>query len=642
MTDRNGAPLRAFPITGGRWRFAADLDHVDPAFVEALLAYEDKRFFDHAGVDPVAILRAVRDAIRAGRIVSGASTLTMQTARLLEPRPRTLGGKLLQMLRALQLELRLDKREILELYLTLAPYGGNLEGVRAASLAWFGREPRRLTIDEIALLVALPQSPESRRPDLHPETAATARSRVLERLAAAGLARADAASDAARDPVPARRPFPALAWHGAAEVARRSATRETRSTLDASLQRRLEALAARAFPEGDTDAQVSLLVVETATRAVRAHVGSATRDRPGGWLDLTNRQRSPGSTLKPFVYGLAFDDGLATGGTRIADLPRRFHDYRPGNFDGAFRGEVTVADALRHSLNVPAVLALDAIGAGRFDAALAFAGVRAAHAGGADADPGLALALGGIGMTARDLAVLYAALDDGGRARPLRWLEVEGKVAAEQTPGRPILGAESAEEILRILRSAPQPAGRMPAALTRGAPRIAFKTGTSYGFRDAWAAGVARGHVIVVWTGRADGTPRTGATGREVALPILFEAFDALPGRRPLTVAARAPRDAAHPPSAALREFGPEGAAPHILFPPDDAEVLADRRDRSFALAARGAGELRWFADGEALLADRLGGVAWTPSGPGFYELVVVDQAGRSNRARVRIVGPGG
>ncbi len=324
VRDRNGAVLRAFPVEEGRWRLAADIDTLDPDFLAALLAYEDERFFEHWGVDLPALIRASRDSLAAGRIVSGGSTITMQLARLIEPRDRTFGAKLIQMARALQLELRLTKREILELYLTLAPYGGNLEGVRAASWAYFGREPDDLTIDQIAMLIALPQSPEARRPDRRPEQAVLARSRVLERLATVGLARDTSAADALGDPAPRRRAFPSDAWHAADDLRRaRPDSHDHVSTLDRALQRMLQDRLESELPETGPDVQFAAMVIDTQSRAVRAMAGSASRARPGGWIDLTNRARSPGSTLKPFIYGMAFDDGLAAPGTRIADLPRR-------------------------------------------------------------------------------------------------------------------------------------------------------------------------------------------------------------------------------------------------------------------------------------------------------------------------------
>ena len=638
VRDRNGEVLRAFPVAEGRWRLRADVESIDPDFIDALLAYEDARFYSHPGVDPLALLRASRDSLLSGRIVSGGSTLTMQLARLIEPRERTVGAKLLQIARAVQLELRYDKREILELYLTLAPYGGNLEGVRAASWAYFGREPDALTIEQIALLIALPQSPEARRPDRRPGTAITARGRVLERLAVAGLARETAAADAAQDPAPRRRAFPARAWHAADSLVRESSPTEIVSTLDISLQRMLEAQLAVALADTEEAVQFAAMIVETETRAVRAMAGSADRNRAGGWIDLTDRPRSPGSTLKPFIYAMAFDDGLAGVGTRIADLPRRFSGYQPDNFDRRFRGDVTIAEALQHSLNVPAVSMLDGVGARRFNAALGFAGAHPERPRQAGEDSGLAVALGGAGLTVRQLATLYAALGDGGSARPLVWRESDA-VRAGGATGQAIVSAESAEEILSILRRAPHPGGRMPSDLARNAPDIAFKTGTSYGFRDAWAAGVAGRYTVVVWTGRPDGAPREGVTGREGALPLLFRLVDGIDRVDPGAVTHTGEAPLPQTPDT-LDAFNAD-PAPHILFPPDGAEVWADRAGRGFVLSAQAEGRLDWYADGEPVRRNALGEPVWHPPGPGFYSVMAVDNAGRATRSRVRVLADG-
>ena len=637
VRDRFGRVLRAYPVEDGRWRLVANLDEIDPDFVDALLAYEDQRFYSHRGVDLTAIVRASRDAVQAGRVVSGASTITMQTARLLEPRPRNLGSKLVEMIRAVQLETRLSKREILELYLTLAPYGGNLEGVRAASWAYFGREPDELTLEQTAMLIALPQSPEARRPDLRPEAAILARGRVLDRLAVAGLASTRAARDASLDPAPIRRDFPDQAWQAADSWrARFSHVSDIRSSLDGELQQALETLLAAETPPNAPDVQLSLIVVDTRTMAVRALVGAADRSRAGGWLDLTHRARSPGSTLKPFIYAMAFDDGLASGQTRIADLPTRFAGYRPDNFDRRFRGDVTIAEALQHSLNVPAVSALDQVGARRFNAALGFAGALPERRQGAGEDSGLAVALGGAGLTSRQLAVLYAALDNEGVARPLRWRDED----PETEQGYGLVTAESATEILDILRRAPHPGGRAPAHLTRSAPQIAFKTGTSYGFRDAWAAGVSGGFAVIVWSGRADGVPRPGVTGREGALPVLFRVFDQISAIMPDYAPERDREEVDSFTPQTLARFARE-TAPHILFPPHESEVWMGETGHTFILAARADGDVRWFADGDPLDLDLAGDALWQPPGPGFYEIRVVDSQGRESLSRVRVLMPG-
>ncbi len=645
VMDRRGAVLRVFPVEDGKWRLRAHVDKLDPDFIDALLAYEDKRFRSHTGVDFLAMGRAVSSFASAGRIVSGGSTITMQTARLLEPRPRNVGSKIIESVRAWQLEHRYSKDQILELYLTLAPYGGNLEGVRAASWAYFGREPDNLSPDQIAMLIALPQSPEARRPDLHADAAIVARERVLTRLAEEKIFAADLAAESADYPAPKRGDFPSIAWHASEEALRRAKSPDNIvTTLDLALQKEIETLAFRAAGPTHEGVQVAIMVVDIASREVRAAAGSANRSAAGGWIDLTDRPRSPGSTLKPFIYGMAFDDGVASPDTRIADAPRRFATYRPDNFDRTFRGDVTVAQALQHSLNVPAVSALDAIGARRFAAALSFAGADLSMPLDADDEAGLAIALGGAGLTVREIALLYAALGDDGRALPIHWLKSESDAAASKaTPYAQIMSAESARKIVGILSAAPTPAGRMPAVLTQEAPVIAFKTGTSYGYRDAWAAGVGNGHAVVVWMGRADGAPRPGVTGREGALPILFDAFDAIARitpARPSGPPLREGDSPDHTPPAPLARFERQGAPPHILFPPNGAEVWKDEEHASFVLAAEGHGKLAWYVDGRPVPRSMTGDTVWRPTEPGFYDLRVVDPNGRTARSRVRILAP--
>ena len=642
VTDRDGLPLRAFPVEEGRWRLYTDVKEVDPAFVAALLAIEDKRFYAHHGVDIWAVGRAAFDMARRGEVHSGASTITMQTARLLEPRPRTLSSKAIEAFRAFQLEARLSKDEILSLYLTLAPYGGNIEGLRTASWAWFGREPDVLTPDEIALLIALPQSPEARRPDRHPDRAKRAREMILIQMAERSLLTKARAADAADERVPGeRQAFPATAWHGAETVRQRRAAPNgiLRSTLDKALQIEAEALVTALAEEGGDGVQAAALILSLDGRAVRAAVGSASREAPGGWLDLTARARSPGSTLKPIIYAMAFDDGIAAPHTRIHDLPARFASYRPENFDRTFRGEVTVAEALQHSLNVPAVRVLDKVGADRFLASLRFAGGQPSLPSTMVRDAGLAVALGGIGLSAQDLAILYGALGDGGKALPLAWTEVAAH-ANRTAQGVALVSRESAAEIIAILEASPAPPGRMPSALSEQAPAIAYKTGTSYGYRDAWAAGVGAAHVVIVWTGRPDGAPRPGVTGRKAALPTLMSLFDAVIRTGTESIPTRDADEPTQGPEI-LTQFAPNAPPPAILFPPEDAELWADSPQRGFVLSARGTGPLTWYVNGTPVPKGAGGDARWVPGTPGFYALTVADEKGRVARTRVRVRMPG-
>jgi penicillin-binding protein 1C len=635
VLDRNGEWLMAFTTGQGTWRLEARLDEIDPEFQRRLIAIEDERFWFHPGVDPIALTRATVSYARSGRVTQGGSTITMQLARLLEPRPRTIQSKLIEIIRAIQIERRWSKREILAAYLTMAPYGGNLEGVRAASRAYFQRDPVWLDDAEMALLIALPQAPEARRPDRRPEAARAARDRVLGMFVSAGLINERRAAEGREVAMPARSPFPYSAPHASyALVQQHPGEGVIQSSLDATLQRDLEALARRHVAGLERDAQIAILAVRLEDRTVRARIGGAGTDRAGGYIDMTRAIRSPGSTLKPFLYAIAFDEGIAAPETLVRDAPRRFGGYLPENFDRRFHGDVTLEDALRHSLNLPAVATLERIGANRFHAALRRAGADVRLPRRAIAEPGLALALGGVGMTLEDLVQLYAALGDGGQARPL---------VVDAEPGlsfsRRFVREDTAERVLEILASSPHPAGRVPSVVAQGAPSVAFKTGTSYGFRDAWSVGVANGYAIGVWVGRPDGAPRPGTTGRSEALPVLFEAFDLLgapgePQRRE-----REDEDAA-PGIARLETEQQEGLS--ILFPPSGAEVLVldyGAQSRGLSLSARGGrGPLTWYAEGERVASEPTSGRSiWRPSAPGFYDVTVVDANGESRSVRVRI-----
>lgn len=513
VRDRNGTLLRAYTIEDGLWRMAVTPDQVDPLFYEMLVAYEDKRFYRHSGIDPWASARAVLQALREGRVVSGASTLTMQVARLLED--GTTGqwqGKLRQMRLAMALEQRLTKDEILALYTLIAPYGGNVEGLRAAAYIWLGKTPRRLTPAEAALLVALPQAPESRRPDRHPEAARLARNRVLVRMAKAGVIPMSAAQSDQLDPAPlGRHPMPQLAPHMADRAIAEGAQRVD-LTLDATLQKSIEALVTRHVARLDPRLSMAVILADHTTGEILASVGSPnyTDTLRQGFVDMTQAQRSPGSTLKPFVYGLAFDRGLAHPQTLILDTPVQFGSYAPENFDGAYRGELTVRRALQLSLNVPVVRLTEALGPAHLLAALQRADVAPGLQGGA---PGLALSLGGVGVTLEEMVQLYAALANGGKTQPLVWQQAGPMPAADQR----LMSRAAAWHLGDMLSDLAPP----PAAGPKG--RVAYKTGTSYGHRDAWALGWTGQHVAGVWIGRPDGTPVPGAFGGALAAPALFE-----------------------------------------------------------------------------------------------------------------------
>lgn len=632
MRDRNGALLRAFPVEDGIWRMRPG--PVDPRFIDMLIRYEDKRFWSHPGVDLLAMIRAGGQTLWNGRTVSGGSTLTMQVARLIEDGPTgRWSGKIRQVRVALALERRLTKQQILHLYLTHAPYGGNLEGIRAGARAWFGKDPTRLTPAQAALLVALPQSPESRRPDRANAHAEEARDRVLRRMQGQGLLSQSDMLAALTEAVPTQmRPFPRLAPHLTDHARRKRPEAEIHDlTLDAGLQSRLQALVAQAAARAGPRISGALIVADHRSGDILASVGSAGyQDARQGFVDMTRAVRSPGSTLKPLIYGLAFDQGLAHPETLISDSPVMFGRYAPRNFDGMFRGDVRVRDALQLSLNIPVVRLTDELGPARVMAALHDAGTQPKLNGGA---PGLAISLGGVGLSLRDLVQLYATLAAGGQGPVLYNDALSG---GEQTVRT--LSDVAAWQVAEILSGLAPPSG--------AAQGVAYKTGTSYGHRDAWAIGFDGQHVVGVWLGRADGTPVPGAFGGELAAPLLFEAFGHL---KPAPTPLRPP-----PPSTLilgaaelpqpLQRFQPRSAAfeqnpsaPDLIFPPNNAVLETDGAPLTIKLRG-GVGPFSVLADGIPVLTGQRQREFDIPNpGRGFSDLVVVDAQGASDQISIRI-----
>jgi len=532
VTAADGTPLRAFADSDGVWRYPTDPQTVSPLYLEALLNYEDRWFHRHPGVNPVALLRAAGQWLRSGGIVSGGSTLTMQVARILDGGDtRSVAGKLRQIARALQLEARLSKDQILRLYLERAPFGGTIEGVEAASWAYLGKPASRLSHAEAALLAVLPQAPSRLRPDRHPEQARAARDKVLARMQALGAWSAEEVEDARIEPVVARSlqaPMHAALLAQRLRQAQPGAQRIA-TTLDADLQRALEERVSAYFSSLPPRTSAALLVVDNASMEARAYVGSvAFGDRERlGHVDMVRAWRSPGSTLKPFLYGMALDDGLIHSESLLVDAPQDFGGYRPGNFGEAFNGPVGAATALRLSLNVPAVDLLDRVGAPRFAARLDHAGLPLRFPRGTR--PSLALILGGTGVRLEDLVGAFAGFQREGVAAQVRYTPEQVLVE------RRLLSPGAAWIVHEILRSNPRPGLAHAVFATAGRPAVAWKTGTSYGFRDAWAIGGTRRYTVGVWVGRPDGTPLPGQYGAITALPLLLETVDSLP---------RAPGDA--------------------------------------------------------------------------------------------------
>lgn len=640
VLDADGQLLRAFATSEGRWRLKTDVSDVDPQFVRMLVAYEDQRFYEHAGIDVWALGRAALQFVSNGRIVSGASTLSMQVARLIEPREsRSFSAKLLQIARAVQIERRLSKEQILDLYLTHAPYGGNLEGVRAASLAYFGKEPKRLTVAEAALLVALPQLPEKRRPDRNLKAAEAARKRVLDRIAVAEVVGDGEAERAEGVAIPARRlQLPTLAAH-VAEAALRKDPKAIhhQTTLRKQVQTGLESVARAATMKLGPKLSLAMVMADAETGEIVGEVGSADYfdASRSGWIDMTRVNRSPGSTLKPFIYGLAFEQGLVSQETIIEDRPADFFGYRPRNFDMSYQGDVTVREALQLSLNVPAVKLLDAVGPSRLMVRFRRADVRPVLP--PNETPGLAIGLGGLGITLKDLVQLYTALAN--RGQPVRIgdgvTNAPGKI-----DGEPLLEPVAVWNVADILSGVIPPAG----APQRG---IAYKTGTSYGYRDAWSVGYDGRYVLGVWVGRPDNSAVPGLTGYGTAAPILFEALAksgiaTTPLPRPPAGALRiaqtdlpiSQRRFAVNANGLLVTSGRE-PSPQIVYPPEGAHVdLGAKAGDLTPLMLKlqgGRAPFRWLANGKPLPdLSRRRTQSWMPDGGGYSKLTVIDSMGRA------------
>jgi len=638
VLDRNGDLLRAYTVEGGLWRLPVALEDVDPAYIAMLVAFEDKRFYRHNGVDIRAMLRGGWQWLANGRIISGGSTLTMQVARLLEGGSTgQLGAKIRQVRLALALERQLSKDEILALYVQLAPMGGNIEGVRAATLAYFGKEPKRLTPAEAALLVALPQAPSSRRPDRFAAAAQIARDRVLARAVSAGILPADEAAAGQGSMVPSQRiPFPLLAPHFTDAL--RSQTPETQvfnTTLDRNIQSALEALLRDSMAMRQSGLSAALVLADHQSGDIIATIGAANLfdARADGFVDMTQAIRSPGSTLKPLIYGIGFESGLATPETLIDDRPSRFRGYEPQNFDRSYRGAVSIRTALQLSLNIPAVAMMDAVGPAQFLSRLRRAGLEPRlPAGGA---PGLAIALGGVGLSLQDLVTLYAAIARGGE--PVALSGLGGRAG-----GNPVLLPGAAWQVADILAATPPPP-------TAALAQIAYKTGTSYGYRDAFAIGFDGRYVMGVWMGRPDGASVPGLQGIKDAAPLLFEAFSRLSGRptpppAPPPYVLTGPRETLPLP---LRYFQARSDVdfrdpnrPEIAFPPDGSELelgLGESRAQAeLVLKLRGGTPpFSWIINGAPVmpaLYERQ--MLWPVESGGFISVSVIDSLGRAARTR--------
>ncbi|WP_186367166.1 peptidoglycan glycosyltransferase PbpC [Yersinia vastinensis] len=520
VVAEDGTPLWRFADADGVWRYPVTLQDVSPYYLQALLTFEDRWFYRHPGVNPLALVRAAWQDLRAGKILSGGSTLSMQVARLIDPHPRTLIGKLRQVWRTAQLEWHFSKDQILEIYLNRAPFGGTLQGIAAASWTYLGKPPSQLTPAEAALLAALPQAPSRLRPDRYPLRAKAARDKVLSRLADYQVWSTEQVADIKQEDIwLAPRQVPQLAPLLARRLTSGNQREVIQTTLDAGLQRQLEDMAAGWRHQLPEKTSLGLLVVDHTTMNVSAYLGSVDfQDNSRfGHVDMVSAWRSPGSTLKPFLYAMALDDGLIHAESLLQDVPRRFGDYRPGNFDTGFHGPVSASEALVRSLNLPAVQLLEAYGPKRFTANLRNGGLNLRFP--AHSEPSLAVILGGTGSRLDQLVAAYSAFARGGMAATLRF------EPQQQVQERRLFSPGAAWITRRIMAGEARP---LPDDILPATVPLAWKTGTSYGYRDAWAIGINARYTIGVWVGRPDGTPVAGQFGYATAIPILNQVNNVL------------------------------------------------------------------------------------------------------------------
>ena len=549
VLDRNGKWLRAFTASDEMWRFSEpSLDTVSPRFQTAMLTYEDRWFYQHWGINPVSLVGATIDNLKAGEIVRGGSTITMQLARLMEPKDRTLPNKLIEMFRALQLELTYTKSEILTYYFNMLPYGGNIVGSGAAARLYFNKPQSALSLGEAALLAAIPNSPERLRPDRFPERARKARKKVLLRMNDAGKISEKQLQEAEQEPIPTKRyslPFKAphlsrlLAKERPFLTSQNMGKQWIHTTIDTRhqhiaeriLRERLRPLQEQGISTG------AVVIIDTKTREVLAMVGSHDffDKASAGQVNGTLAPRSPGSTLKPFVYALAIDNGLITPQTLLFDVPVDYAGYTPINYDEKFSGYITAREALARSLNVPAVNLYAKMGKKQLDGFLKQAGISTLSD---QEEYGLSLVLGGCGINLLELTNLYAGLANMGEFAPYKLTENKDTIKKDlkdtitDSSASRLLRPETSWIVTEMLTTLRRPDFPESFDITGTMPKVAWKTGTSYGHRDAWSIGYSPELTIGVWLGNFNGTGAPILSGAEVAAPILFALFTALSGEK--------------------------------------------------------------------------------------------------------------
>lgn len=666
LEDRNGVPLAALVAGDDQWHLPLSQDQINPHLFAAIVAVEDSRFYQHAGVDWKSAAGALWQDVRHLGICRGGSTLTMQLQRLRELRPRTVLNKLEQAVRAEQIEQWSTKDQILVEYLNRAPFGGNLVGAGAAGLRYFGRPCRDLSLGEAALLAGLPQSPNRLRPDRHPQAARARRNHVLDRMLACGMIDAKQHDEAAAEPI-------TVVWHplpqeeklGAMPAFSRLATeyqgRVVRTTLDLTIQRQTAAMAreqlqplaasgitAAAVVVVDTPSGECLAAVSISRPAgseianLKSENSDSVHPNPPpeyrekgpenseGEIDLTRAPRSTGSTLKPLIYAAAFDAGICSPKTTLLDSPAAWPGYSPGNYDRTFRGPMAAADALAESRNIPALLVLARVGVERALGVMDSFGLRTLAR--AKHPYGLSLAIGGAEASPLEIAEAYATLGRGGIWRPV------GLVKSD-AGGTRVMRADPCWQTLAAISSAERTTRIAPEA---AALRAAWKTGTSSGHRDAWCAAVTPRRTVVVWFGNPAGQGAASLVGQDVAAPLALRLIASLDGggrgwpdvgEEKFVASLPSMKPIAARSTSSLLIVSPTRGQ-EILFSPD---LTPDQQQVELEVSAAGVGGVWWFVDEEP--AGREQKVWWSPT-VGEHQIHVVDGGGHSASVNIHVQSP--
>jgi penicillin-binding protein 1C len=617
LLDDQGDLLHVLLAKDERLRIPTTFADVDGHYVDLLMAYEDQRYWQHKGVDWLAMLRAAYQLLSNGQIVSGASTLTMQSIRLLEPKPRTVIHKLDQIRKAIALERIYTKQEILGIYLSLAPFGSNIEGVNSASLVWFNKWPQDLTPAEAALLVALPQSPETRRPDRYPAQAVKARQRVLARAVEKQVISIEYMAIAELSPVPVRqhklaKHAPHTAWFHV-----NNNIQQPQTTINRDMQLALSNMATDITLAPNLN--LSIIVAESHTGAIKAYIGSQNYYdfMNHGAVDYSRAIRSPGSTLKPFIYALAQANGNIAFETIIDDRAIDLKGYQPKNMTNKAYGQVSITEALQRSLNIPAVKVLNRFGTEKFAGKLAGAGIELRNG------EGLPIALGGAGLTLVELVSLYTAL--GNQGKVIKPITVKQKVKSEQA----LLPAETANQINWILSNNTGGNGRLHGAHKTQA--VAYKTGTGPGGSDAWAIGSNGDYTVGVWVGTPDGNASFGNTGLSAAVPIFNRALDILPrGNLSITKPQQ-------PPSS-LTFFDRKQSGLKALYPIDGSVLHMAQKQLRIPIEIDQAKYPIWISINNKELVQLSSANQYvTIKNPGGYELAIVDSNHQSTSMHIHV-----